>query len=82
MLVPDRWDDLAAGIADGLSAMPGIVVPYSGENDWVRITLLLGATLLSVLGALQSFWPRPGRRDCRVRRCSGRSASASCTPSR
>ncbi len=60
LLVPDRWDELAAGIADGIRAMPGIVVPYSGEDEWVRITLLLGAMLLAVLGALQSFWPRPG----------------------
>jgi transglutaminase-like putative cysteine protease len=40
----------ARAIGDGLSALPQITVPYTGINQWVRATLLLGAIVL-LLGA-------------------------------
>jgi transglutaminase-like putative cysteine protease len=62
MLVPDRWDELAGGVVDGIAALPGTLVPYRGADEWVRRTLLLGGAALCAISVLQGFWPRrPGR---------------------
>ncbi|HEY1521884.1 MAG TPA: transglutaminaseTgpA domain-containing protein [Solirubrobacteraceae bacterium] len=46
-------------IGDGLSALPQINVPYIGINEWVRVTLLLGAMILLLDAALVlTFVPR------------------------
>ena len=42
----------ADGIGQGLSALPGIFVPYSGINEWVRVAILLGAAILLFDAAL------------------------------
>jgi transglutaminase-like putative cysteine protease len=57
-LLPDRWDDLVRGIADGIGALPGTLVPYRGDEPWVRFTLLLGGSALAAIAVLQAFWPR------------------------
>lgn len=61
LLVPDRWNELAAGIWEGLSAVPVITSPYSGDDQWIQSTVMLGGTGLAAIAALQAFWP--GRRD-------------------
>ncbi len=61
-VLPDRWDDLARGIATGIGALPGTLVPYRGDEPWVRYTLLLGGSAMAAIAVLQAFWPRePGR---------------------
>jgi transglutaminase-like putative cysteine protease len=46
-------------IGQGLSALPETSVPYNGINQWVVITLLLGAAILLLLSALVlTFLPR------------------------
>jgi transglutaminase-like putative cysteine protease len=46
-------------IEGGLSALPGVMVPYSGINQWVRVIELLGAgVLLLDAGLLLAFVPR------------------------
>ena len=47
-----RVADTANGIGQGLSALPGIFVPYAGINQWVRVTMLLGAAVLLLDAAL------------------------------
>jgi protein-glutamine gamma-glutamyltransferase len=48
----------ANAIGQGLSALPGILVPYAGINEWVRATMLLGAGLLLLDAAvLLAFAP-------------------------
>ena len=48
----------ADGISQGLSALPGILVPYSGINDWARVVMLLGAAVLLLdAGMLLAFAP-------------------------
>jgi protein-glutamine gamma-glutamyltransferase len=42
----------ADGIGQGLSALPGVLVPYSGINEWVRTVNLLGAAILLLDGGL------------------------------
>lgn len=62
MLMPGGWDELASGVADGIAALPGTLVPYRGGDEWVRRTLLLGGGMLAAIAVLQGFWPRePGR---------------------
>ncbi|HEY4826020.1 MAG TPA: transglutaminase-like domain-containing protein [Solirubrobacteraceae bacterium] len=48
----------ANGIGQGLSALPGILVPYSGINEWARIVMVLGAAVLLLdAGMLLAFAP-------------------------
>jgi protein-glutamine gamma-glutamyltransferase len=60
LLRPDRWDALAAGIERGISALPGARVPYRGIDEWTRIVIPLGGTVLVALAAFVAFWPRRG----------------------
>src|SRR4051794_12981843 len=45
-LDPREWGALAAGLGDGLSALPGLTVPYRGNDPWTRTVLVLGGVLL------------------------------------
>ncbi len=48
----------ADGIGQGLSALPGILVPYGGVNEWARTVMLLGAAVLLLdAGMLLAFAP-------------------------
>ena len=60
-LRPDRWGELFAGVGRGFDALPGVRVPYRGLDEWVRIVIGAGGTLLAVVAALLAFWPRRGR---------------------
>jgi protein-glutamine gamma-glutamyltransferase len=51
----------ARGIGGGLSALPHVLVPYNGINDWVRVVVALGAgALLLAPALLLCFTPRRG----------------------
>jgi hypothetical protein len=54
------WDELVAGMNQGISSTPAITVPYRGLDEWVRIAILSGGTALLALAALLAFWPRRG----------------------
>ena len=58
LLRPGRWGELASGIGRGISALPGARVPYRGLDEWTRIVLGVGGTVLAVAAALAAFWPR------------------------
>jgi transglutaminase-like putative cysteine protease len=47
-----RVEAIANGIGNGLSALPGVLVPYLGVNPWVRIVISLGPGLLLLGSAL------------------------------
>jgi len=55
----------ANGIGQGLSALPGILVPYSGINDWARIVMLLGAAILLLDAAMLLAFAPPALGDVR-----------------
>ena len=42
----------ANGIGEGLSTLPGILVPYNGINEWARIVILIGAAVLLLDAAM------------------------------
>ena len=55
---PRGWDDLAAGIAQGLGAVATVRTPYGGLDEWTRIVLVLGGCALIAGAALLAFVPR------------------------
>jgi transglutaminase-like putative cysteine protease len=55
----------ANGIGQGLSALPGILVPYSGINAWARIVMLLGAAVLLLDAAMLLAFAPPALGDAR-----------------
>lgn len=63
--IPVRWIThvritvTANAIGNGLSALPSVLLPYLGINEWVRIVTTLGAgVLLLDAGLLLAFAPR------------------------
>jgi transglutaminase-like putative cysteine protease len=61
LLWPAGWSELGAGVARGIDALPGVRVPYRGVEEWLRIVIPLGGTVLLVAAALLAFWPRRDR---------------------
>jgi transglutaminase-like putative cysteine protease len=61
LLRPDRWGALASGISRGIESLPGVRVPYRGVDEWARIVIPLGGTVLVTLAAIAAFWPRRTR---------------------
>jgi transglutaminase-like putative cysteine protease len=57
LLDPRSWGDLAAGLGQGISSMPGVSVPYRGVDEWVRTAIMLGGMLLIGASALTAWWP-------------------------
>ena len=57
-LQPGRWGELAAGISRGIDSLPGVRVPYRGLDEWTRVVIGLGGTVLAVTAAVVAFWPR------------------------
>ncbi|HEY1520704.1 MAG TPA: transglutaminase-like domain-containing protein [Solirubrobacteraceae bacterium] len=55
----------ANGIGQGLSALPGILVPYNGINEWVRTVILLGAAILLLDAAMLLAFAPPALGDIR-----------------
>jgi protein-glutamine gamma-glutamyltransferase len=56
---------IANGIGQGLSTLPGILVPYSGINEWARVVILLGAAVLLLDAALLLAFAPPALGDIR-----------------
>jgi len=69
LLLPARWDELTAGMGQGLGGLPDASSPYDGVDAWVRRMILLGGALLLTGGALLGLGPRAsalGRRAAAV----------------
>jgi hypothetical protein len=52
-------------VGEGLSALPGILVPYAGVNEWVRTVMLLGAGVLLLDAAMLLAFAPPALGDLR-----------------
>ncbi len=57
MLLPGGWDELVDGLDRGLAGVQGVEWPYDGPDEWIRLTILLGAPLFLAIGATLAFWP-------------------------
>jgi protein-glutamine gamma-glutamyltransferase len=60
-----RVSATADGIGQGLSVLPGVLVPYAGINEWVRTVILLGAAILLLDAALLLAFAPPALGDIR-----------------
>ena len=61
LLRPDRWGELAAGISRGIDALPGARVPYRGIDEWTRLVIPLGGTVLTVVAGARRVLAAPRR---------------------
>jgi transglutaminase-like putative cysteine protease len=66
LLAPAQWGELVGNVRDGLGGIYQSDLPYNGPDEWIRLTLLLGAPALLVAGAAVAFWPGPRREARRV----------------
>ena len=55
----------ANGIGEGLSTLPGILVPYNGINEWARTVIVLGAAVLLLDAAMLLAFAPPALGDIR-----------------
>ncbi len=62
LLAPGGWGELAEGIGQGLDGLADADYPYTGQNPWARLTILLALPLTLGLAALLAFWPGRRRR--------------------
>jgi transglutaminase-like putative cysteine protease len=60
LLDPRDWGTLLPGLSDGVSALPGVTVPYRGQGDWVRIAIATGGGLLVVVATIAAGLHRRG----------------------
>ncbi len=52
---------MANAVSQGLSALPQVLVPYLGGNQWVRLDIVLGGAVLLFDAALLLAFAPPGR---------------------
>jgi transglutaminase-like putative cysteine protease len=69
LLLPAHWAELTDGLDRGLAGIQGVEWPYDGPDDWIRLTITLGAPLLLAIAATLTFWP--ARRAAPVLRAGG-----------
>jgi transglutaminase-like putative cysteine protease len=69
LLLPAHWSELFDGIDRGLAGVEGVEWPYGGPEEWIRLTVLLGAPALLTIASLLTFWP--ARRAAPVLRIAG-----------
>jgi transglutaminase-like putative cysteine protease len=57
LMLPGGWDELRDGLDRGLAGVHTVNWPYGGQDEWVRLTILLGAPLMLGVAAALAFWP-------------------------
>ena len=56
-LLPHHWGAFGRGLNHGLLGAQSTFYPYTGGDDWVRLTLMLALPLFLVPAAALGFWP-------------------------
>jgi protein-glutamine gamma-glutamyltransferase len=57
LLAPENWPELFDGLDRGLAGVQGVEWPYDGPEEWIRLTVLLGAPFLLGIAATLAFFP-------------------------
>ena len=57
LLGPENWPELFDGLDRGLAGVEGVEWPYDGPDEWIRLTILLGAPFLLGIAATLAFFP-------------------------
>ncbi len=52
-----NWGELGENVDRGLAGVPSVNWPYSGNEEWVGLTILLLAPLVCAVAAALAFWP-------------------------
>ena len=68
-LLPAHWAEFADGLDRGLAGVEGVEWPYGGPEEWLRLSVLLGAPALLTIASLLTFWP--ARRGTAILRAGG-----------
>jgi protein-glutamine gamma-glutamyltransferase len=55
LLAPANWNELLAGIGQGVDALPSVTVPYTAADPWPRLVILAGGGLLVAFAVLAAF---------------------------
>ena len=66
LLAPAEWGALRDHVRSGMGGIEEAQLPYAGTDEWVRLTLVLGAPALVALAAVLAFWPARRRGLLRV----------------
>jgi protein-glutamine gamma-glutamyltransferase len=69
LLGPENWPELVDGLDRGLGGVEGVNWPYHGQDEWIRLTILLGAPFLLAIAATLAFFP--ARRGAPLLRAAG-----------
>jgi transglutaminase-like putative cysteine protease len=69
LLGPENWGELFDGLDRGLAGVEGVEWPYDGPDEWIRLSILLGAPFLLGIAATVAFFP--ARRAARLLRGAG-----------
>jgi protein-glutamine gamma-glutamyltransferase len=56
-LLPAHWSEFFDGLDRGLAGVQGVDWPYDGPEDWIRLSVLLGAPAFLTIAAVLAFWP-------------------------
>ena len=57
LLLPGHWGEFFDGLDRGLAGIQSIEWPYEGSDQWIRLTVLLGAPAFLAIASLLTFWP-------------------------
>jgi transglutaminase-like putative cysteine protease len=57
LLLPNHWSELFDGLDQGMAGVQTVEWPYDGVDEWVRLTVLMGAPFLLGLAASLVFFP-------------------------
>ena len=69
LLLPAHWAEFIDGLDRGLAGVEGVAWPYGGPDEWIRLTVLLGAPAFLTIASLLTFWP--ARRGAALLRIAG-----------
>jgi protein-glutamine gamma-glutamyltransferase len=69
LLAPNHWGEFFDGLDRGLAGVESVEWPYDGPDEWIRLTILLGAPFMLAIAAAVAFWP--SRRAAPILRVAG-----------
>src|SRR5205807_667452 len=65
LLEPAHWSALADDVRQGLGGLDGFQWPYTGDDQWIRLSILLAIPLVALSAAAVAFWPSQRARGAR-----------------
>ncbi|HEU0023815.1 MAG TPA: transglutaminaseTgpA domain-containing protein, partial [Thermoleophilaceae bacterium] len=57
LMLPGGWSELGDGVSRGLEGIQSVDWPYAGPDEWIRLTIMLGAPVLLAAAAGLAVFP-------------------------